>query len=504
MKNLYCLLILFLGFPIIVFSQKYEVSWSKYNKESPKFRDGVGNSNFQILKKEKDFFYGVVQNNNNSVLHQINYEGKILKSEAYRPSFRNKGNSDFRYFQTTSGIFRTESIRNLQKKEWMVYATPINENLTGEKTLQTNYQLPDGQKFTDQKKWIRRASWKNSDLNFSISPDSNKVAFGNLLVRTSKKQGKDKYAVLIFDENMKLVNEYTYSLPYNALKELKPHQMVVDNNGTIYLLAKYQNYQLKSAPIFKVFIITKQATKEIDIVLEDNLLPSNAAVFFLESSNSVVLTGFYEQAKNIAGTYYAKFSIDDTPITKTHPFDKEFLDYVKQNQSKLKPLLAKRHSIRESRMFPNGDYQFITEFFRCSQGQASHTPSEFQTGNIIITTIDNAGNRVDATKITRLLNTAPAYTKGFLTFIKDDKTHILYDTQLSTWKKTVKLLIIEPRSKLHKEVLMFNPQKTKVDFVSLSGFIMKNNQLFFGGSANKLIKGIYSYSILYFGTIDLN
>lgn len=390
MKNSYCLLIVCLGLPSVVFSQDYKVTWSPYNEDSQKYPYAYGRVQLQILDREKDCFYGVV----GSTLHKISYEGEILESVKYAPNLRFGSNANTHHLQTKVGMFRVESIRNKQKKEWTVHSTKLNENLDGQHKIQMQFQLPKSQTFTPLSKLNQEYGWGNLDFNFAISPDSSKVAFGNLLESKSKKKSANQYAVFVFDENMELVNQVVHNLPENAIETLTPHPIAVTNDGTVYLPAVYREHEWKTEPIFKVFILKENEVKEVAVNLSDNAIPSNAAVFSVENDNAFILTGIYEGEEEIKGTYYAHLSLNDKPADiKMQPFEPSFTEDMRPDM--LKPKKGENHYMREYRTFPNGDLQFITEYYKEVYLGTPNMPPGHRYGNIIVTTLNQSIRRTN-------------------------------------------------------------------------------------------------------------
>jgi hypothetical protein len=115
--------------------------------------------------------------------------------------------------------------------------------------------------------------------------------------------------------------------------------------------------------------------------------------------------------------------------------------------------------------------------------------------------INQSGERINVTRLRRSLDPYTSYKKGFFTFSKDDKTHILYDTQAGAWNTTVRLCIIDPKKKSPVERMIFTSKAIKANFISLSGFLLDDTHLLFGGTVNRKTRG--NNSKLYFGTIDL-
>ena len=486
------ILLLFFTFPIL--AQEASVEWITNDDDFPKVGFDYGRFQLEMFSIEEQRIASVISNAKKmDYYYEIGPDGQFNNSEDYELDAKYTLYQKYHYITTKSGSFRIASIRNIRKNTWTFYASQFKSGKFSEPQRVGFYQAPESNEFYPMGLWKKEDIWTNLAIQVAISTDSTKVAFGCLLEH-SRRKIKDKYAVFVFNENMTLVNEIVHDIAV-SWRDLAPERLFISNKGNAYFLATHQKKVEGRPHTYQLWSMTAAEMLVTDITIGKEIVPANGAIVFSDKTEAISLVGLYQGDRHIEGVYSAKISKDGTlSEVKTAPLNEELLAKMDDSKDAM-PIKGNKQYIRESFQLPNGDIQFITEYFV----QTSYNGYPYYDyGNILVITLSLNGTLVDEHLIRRNNIPFPAAKKSYLALNKENITYLLYES-----KEKYEFVAINPYKEDSPKQVLFTARDKgiKANWLCFEGRFLKENQILFGGTISN--RG-QTWSKVKFGYINLS
>lgn len=215
-------------------TKKVEITESSVvNAKNVDFKNYIG--------KVQSHYYAAIRYSEGVSIVKLDEKMKIVKSAPVKMQALDKYEMIYATSFALKGKIYLFSFPLVKKgKNRKIYMQTVDPN-----TLQLNDDRKQVQEFMSEPDF-------GDELRFSFSPDSSKVlSYCNYL---NKDENKEKYNVVIFDNNMNVLAQNEIALAYKA-NFFKLHTMGIYNDGSFYLLGmeffKKQKIQYDFLPVSK-------------------------------------------------------------------------------------------------------------------------------------------------------------------------------------------------------------------------------------------------------------
>lgn len=347
-------------FTTFLTGQTYKPKWGKTNK----IEGGSLRATFESLGIVEDYYYAYNAVGDGGKLLQFGMDNKLVSEKELNVQYEGKSLYVYEFIETSKGAFAYLYDPNEKGNDWTFYAASFDDGNFG--VPQRNFSLSS-----------EPSAYEKGLLNsVELSKNKNHVAFIRSKKQKSKKADKEVFVALMdADLNVQWTKELI--LPYPK-KDILLKQVVVGDDGTIYLSAQYENPKTKRSKgavkyDYKVFIITETNTEEANIRVLKGLLPTTIALFPNEvAEKGVLVTGLFMpdvKKSNITGTFVAsldKKSVDISNV-KLHYFDKKDEKSVYGDKAEDENLhMELEYGINGLFTFSDGSFGFVAErsFYR--------------------------------------------------------------------------------------------------------------------------------------------
>ena len=433
MKNIFLITLLNLLF-FAAFSQSYAVEWGpEYRKEG-----GLASS-FYMAGMTGENYHLIMQPRRDKTLLTFDSNHRLVKNQ--NMAFEKDGyDLDFNEFiETTAGSFALFSANQRRRDEWQLYVSPFVDNRLGklEKVYSHSFESPRFLTFNYQAFFID---------NLEISPDSNRVSFVNTL-DAKVKRNQAQFAVAVFDQNMNLIWDKIQKVPYPD-QDLRLEQTLIDNDGSVYVLAKLFEY----APtitffgigdgipnyVYKVFKVTKDGLDEINLKLANNLHMVDAGIFLPQNEKDALLMGgFYtsnEKRSGLNGLFLARSNKETGAISSSiHVLEEEFLEGLISKRDLRKDRgLNSSFRIDDLLFFNDGSFSFIAEEYYITTSQSTdsygtlQTQTYYNTDQVVIPRFDKNGELLNIEKIEKTFRSSTKGATSYSLALANGKMFLMY------------------------------------------------------------------------------
>jgi len=344
--------------------------------------------------------------------------------------------SYFHSKETKNGIFNVSAYNDKRKEKCDVYISHFKkETFTKPKKVLSHEYKQLARKLYP--KDATRLNYINHDFstNWATSRDSSYVVFSNS-VCISDGLNPERIMFTLFDADMKKVWSKIHSFDY-ADKDIEMLQVLPDNEGRIYVLAKEKNKRAakkKSKELvkhdFKVFRVTEDKIETFDVVLDGKIYPTITAMHLFNNETSAFsVSGFYSDAgfkANHLGTFCLMFNEDGVKQrAESYPFEKDLLTGIVKNKDLEKGTGLGDEFLLEGKFYlDNGSFGFINEYFFYNPGQEV---INFKTNELVITLFSKNGTLINVEKIGKKYRNNHLSKASFLQGVVGNKLYLVYN-----------------------------------------------------------------------------
>ncbi len=322
MTNIYYLLILLFLLPFLSIAQESNLNLGEMVTQGSSLLQG----NSRIVTVDDSGYYVQIATSKEAKVIRYNFLHEEMEQWNF-DSERQKQPYFDEFIQTKAGVFGI--IKDCDKSEGKCYlqAATFNKGQFGK--LQTLFEHTFDK---NRKKAGVRDSYLSSDddifLNLEYNRDSTVISYFSLISKDiSDKKRPEKYAVAVFDENMKILWHNESELPYPE-ELVHTEKVTVSDDGSIFLSARVRGDIYSPAYVYKLFHIQSEKVEEYDIELKDGIYPSNSAIYLDESLSNIQIVGLYNDLNfdgMVLGIFYCDLSLKDNySEIQLHPFDEKF------------------------------------------------------------------------------------------------------------------------------------------------------------------------------------
>ncbi len=285
-------------------------------------------------------------------------------------------------------------------------------------------------------------------FDYRISRDSSHV----LIVANSivKRKEPEKFALYVFDKDMKLEWTREVRLPY-AENMFVQGDLGVDNGGNVFMTGcRYTGeVRSRSSEEYQILVYSKSAPEATvyPVQIKDKFV--NEWRIDLSSPKQIVCSGFYSEGSinSIAGTFYLRINRANKEIEKLslHEFDLAFktLYMSARDEAKTIRLTEQGNTVQLNDyklhdLIPRADggtillaerYYVTTLSTGSAAGSGSYTTYYYHYNNIIVVSINPTGDIQWATKIPKFQVSTNdfGFYSSFATMVTDDKLYLIYN-----------------------------------------------------------------------------
>ncbi|MHB1279208.1 MAG: hypothetical protein ACYC1Q_12530 [Bacteroidia bacterium] len=304
------------------------------------------------------------------------------------------------------------------------------------------------------KDWLDLTSFeakskKNTgSFDVAISPDRQSL----LIIANTPfaKKENEKYQLFLYTAGLEKKWEKEFILPYSD-KQTNIYDFAVDNNGVTHMLAavfpetkKEKKAARKGKEDYRrqllvTFSGQDEKITEYEIQLKNKTILGTA--LRLDSSNNVILTGFYQdnlkKRSGLSGVFYTKIKAGDAEpeVINTHEFDNKFVEeLIGEKKAKKGQEISATYVLRQIIPTQDGGAVLLAEQYyvveHCSTnpktGQRTCTYT-YHYNSIIAVGVNNQGEIVWNSLIKKTsADAAYGYYLSFATFVQKDKIHIVF------------------------------------------------------------------------------
>ena len=509
MQNKLFLLLMAMFLSFSAFSQSYTAEWGPdYKKEGGIF------GGYQLIGMEGNYYYVLTGGLKKTVLLKFDMNHKLVSNKPWNVRAGKYRMRIDKIINTKSGKFGYMSAF-FGKKQWKIFVTPFKDGEFGqaeevyshEFKVQVNYLALAG---------FSGDSYTNRYNNkLIVSEDQSHVLFTNI-VSTQEKISNEQMAIAVFDADMKLLWKKIQQLDYPDYN-LEILKNVVSNTGDVYVLGKLKRKNAeKGMPnyVFKVFHITKDATKEVELELGRDIAATDVGIYLPRDDNKIVLAGFFtdkERKVELKGVFYATGTIDEGFNTiKTTPFEADFLeDLISNRKIKKGAGLKNRFDIENVLHFNDGSLGFIAEENylervrgRDQDGNITHGIL-YHANSLVIPRFSADGELLSLQKIPKKFSSNEPFITSYILALSNNKAYFLFNDRktkaerkeikgLSYWRYT-DLVVIDGNGEITFNETIFSSKDIELEFIPhISDF-----------DANKILISSAKGKKYSFGTIQL-
>jgi len=481
-KVLFFVLVLII--PAFVTAQ-YSFEWGPTYK-----KDGLF-SLYNLVGMEDDHYYVLMAPRRKNTLLKFNQKHKLVSNKDLDFTYKGKNIQLNSLVRTRKGTFGYMSVRDKKANQIRIYASNFENGKFS--------KVREIYSHTFKMKWrivglFGFGNYSNSDAGqtLNISQDSSHVSFMNI-VSSQDESTSEKFALAVFDEDMKLVWEKVQKFEYQD-KDLNIVQSLVNNKGEIFLIGtlskkkRNRNKEEKKKGMlryeYKIFKITKNDMKEVKIDLGSDLEPTSAGLFFPDKfeSGNFVASGLYTDSQRktgVKGVFYASGNMDGgLDIVKTNEFEASFLEGLTTDKNIEKDRgVSKAFRFEKGVQFNDNSIGFIAEEFYITTSTywdangRMQTRTIFNGGDIIIPRFDQNGKLLNIQKVEKYFRNESPYIVTFASAVYQNKIYLLFnDLKDRKERKSIKkegkgkgmytdLVVLNQDGKIeHNEVLITSSQ----------------------------------------------
>lgn len=416
-------LILFLFvFPILSFSQDYELTFSDLIKSDDKFSSDL------IIGKIKENLYTLGTENRSKskyIIKKYDSDFKLLfekeftlpKEDTYIKMSIIKNGKILLILEGSGG----------EKNRKYLYGGTLSTE--GEIELPL-VEISVGE-FDKQ---------RNSNT-FMVSENTDSTGFLATNIPHSKIEDDKSITFTTFDHQFKNLNEVKLEFPYERHK-FRLLNAVASPEGNIHLITrlKLSGDGSKGEHVLKIFTYFKESEKlnEHKINIDENYITEFDLKY--RRNGNIILSGFYSDKKSVRmkGIFYVEVDNKDGSIihTKTTDFTTELLKQFISDRRAEKGRELYHLKVREIYLKENGGLMLLAEDFhyyaRTISGAGiggSNTTQYFDYGNLLVADMDRAGNINWWSSVPKLQNSTNDQGRyGGVDHIYHDNTlHLIYN-----------------------------------------------------------------------------
>ncbi|NNE28001.1 MAG: hypothetical protein HKN16_00085 [Saprospiraceae bacterium] len=353
------------------YAQSYEPSWGPPSKKPGGFNTPM----YSLGVMNGDYYMSFVNGATNTI-QRFNSKHKFLGKQELTIQKGKRNLAIREILHTRDGYYGFSGYYDKKKQTYSLIA----------------YDLEDG-KFTKRRKifsqelrlsGLRSASGGKLSLfggrvasqlgiplnDFVMSADSNMLAFHNL-VSDRNYFAEDQIMVGLFDKDLNLQWKKKQPLNYQD-RDLVIVRAAVSVKGEIFILGRlFERRRVKDRRLprydYKLFVITKDDFKEINIRLPGDNAPTDAGLFIPPSESEVIVGGLYtnsDRRGGLLGTFLIRIDLADYQIgSKQYKFSPRDLENIvnKGRIKRNKGLQEDRYEIKDFISFTNGSMAMVME-----------------------------------------------------------------------------------------------------------------------------------------------
>lgn len=485
MKNCIAFIIMFICSYHISIGQDYKIEWSE--SLSDKYK------RYRLVDMDDSHYYVMAERNYKGYLKTYDFNHQLVHTQTLSMTYEGVNVRFNKTITTSSGKYLYFSGWDNKKKKWFILKTPFKDGKTTpffEKVHEHKYAV----EFNNSATRFSNYDYSNDMV---ISRDKNYVGYINATSSTDKGNGEE-LAIAVFDNQMNLTWSKVVHFDFKD-KAQDVLQVVVDNQGSVYVLTKFNKYAdrnttrtEKIADVHRVYKLTKDKREAFDINIGDDYKVGNAALCFpTGETTDFVVTGFYENkvkdkkdkkaTRQYDGIFYATSSNNTLKNIKINSFEEE---RKKANYFRMSNLLY----------YEDGSIGFSAE--RVLGGDS------YLSKDILVGRLSREGNLGYLKHIGKFMGSdyLPEACRAKV-FLQNGKTYLVYNEIIPRKKQFTKFIEIDSKTgKIITNITIWD-EKMRRKMKTLRPFLCDgiNGKLLLGYST--IESSSYQYT---FGIVNLN
>ncbi len=357
--KIYLQLILFFFLGNTILLAQSDVIWGDYERKA------LGNNTrYDFLGIVGDHYFVLAGIPNKKLLQKYSLDHRLIKEKEIRDFGKNRDFIIQNIIKTPKDTFLFAYEYIDKHREWVLYKYDYQDGFFG-KPIELHY---DSYKDLSRKRVLSSFnSYRNDETNGGayISPDSNYIAFVNIIEPTDYRQ-KDVISLSVYDSKMR--KEWFISYDYKFSREgFTLEDILLSDEGKIYILGaenrknkvggKVKSIKVKNLPRYDYYVyrVDQNAIEEYKVETSDGTGVVEAGFFISKDRpDQISISGFYtdgQKRNELDGVFLTNIS------TNLETQSQELNDFSED----VKKLIPNNVEIKDWLRFDDGTIAFIAE-----------------------------------------------------------------------------------------------------------------------------------------------
>ncbi len=474
-----------------------QVDWSPIIKKEGgwfgiAYLAGMTNDEYSVVAKARNRNEIVTYNHNHKLISTDQLDFKIGDQTPRLNSI----------IETKSSKYAIMTIKDKEKKELQVYASPFNKGKLGKAVLIHEHD------YKTRLLSIGAITYGAYSLGIEFqglihSPDKSKLVY--LSYNPGKKKVKNALNIVVFDENMNTLWKKKTSFPY-PVKDFSIEQMNLTDDGKVIIVGRHNIGNSVRGYIYDYRIIEINENEKNDTAfkLEDGKIPSDMGLL-KSSAEEIKVGGIYTNANlnnRLDGVFIGTLDLTSGEInSQTYQFEDSFLEGLISNRKiRNGKGLGAEYIIREFLSFEDGSYSFVAENTYTSidldnSGGGIRNQTIFHTDEIIIPHFSSSGELLNIDKIEKDFSNVHSAYGSYILAKNNGKVYLVFnDLKKRAERKDLgkknslftDLAVINEKGELESQKTLFTSrdEDLKTFFSPLSSKSIDNKMILFGISVS--------------------